>query len=201
MGQGLWGRTSVTQPADFTPWTFKAYCAEPDNWKVRLMDWSTGIRYGARILPGIVQVNVNLISTLVDCNELSRMRADLGSIPPPKPKYYMKEAVVAHELVHVRNFKSDFQKAFGTMKTAIERLSFPVSSYGTDGASVRGQLRNSQDIQRIAGRFQSAYLRSIQFEANHWRTGYDDAALAAMRPYRSMVSQMINARCSGSEDS
>ena len=199
-----WGTTLPTAPTDFNGWLFTVYCAHPETWKVRLLDWTTGIRWGARLLNGVTQVDVTMMSELgdgaddADCAELERMYSDLGSIPPPTPKYYMKQAVQAHEKLHVRRHKEDFQSAFATMKGSIEALEFEVSVFGTDPLTVNRNLQDQSlnpGIPRATTRFQSDYLGSVSREGAHSRGGYDESALAAMLAYRSMVAGLIDAAC------
>ena len=200
-GDGQWGQTLPTEPTDFTPWSFNAYCAKPETWKVRMKgNWRTAIRWGARLLDGVTQVTVQSMSAIEDCAELSRMHSDLGSIPPPVPKYYMKQAVEAHERLHVRRLVADFRRAFATTKSTLEQLSFPVSKHGTDKTEVLNDLSKSQNIKGAVDSFKDAYLDSVKIEGNHSRGGYDRAALVAMLPYRSMVARLKQARCPGGSD-
>lgn len=119
------------------------------------------------------------------------MLRDLSKNNSTSTKYYRREAVLAHEKLHVQRFQSDVTSAFNAARNTIEGVSVSVSAAATYGEA-RTALLAQFLVKGALGRFEKSYAQSVIDEENHSGGGYTQAELNEMAPYRARIVDRLN---------
>lgn len=170
------GKGGLTQGKKFLPNQAKtnpditAYCDKLSVWKcvVSKAEETFQIQWG---MSGLTEVTGDLVTGTDDCAVLKKMGTDLGTVAdriniPADVKYWMKDATIAHEQVHVKHDKAAHAAHFPTFKTAVEALTVPFADH-TDAAAAKTAIKAKQEYIDAYQTYRDNFIRDHNKSARH----------------------------------
>ncbi len=136
---------------DITAPEYEAYVdCSSKKWKLKIIkpekaDVGLGINLGNR-----EEITDALIGSTKSCGELDKMynslKAGFESVKPITQGYYMESAVLAHENIHISNYKSGYGSAFQELIRKIDAIGEPISTYNNKNNARVGLMFSSKTI-------------------------------------------------------
>ncbi len=167
------------------------YCYDENTWRARVTTAECNVSYGVALPSGVTQVDERTIDKSSICSDLRTMLRDLSNNNSTTTTYYRREAVLAHEKLHVQRFRSDVTSAFKTAQSVMEGVSVSVSA-AADYDEAKTAFLTGFMVKGALVNFQKRYTQSVMDEESHSGGGYTQAELAEMAPYRTRIVDRLN---------
>ena len=154
------------------------YDSGEDTWKPKVTKANSSYTIWWR---NLVQEASYTRATAANCEQ---MISDLNSLNPPigADRWYMVDAVKAHEYVHVSEWKAILTPKFETMKISIEALSVP-HACGRTKAEAKNMLKALDS-------YNTAYSTAVNDADREWPPAHSNVATEAAE--RAVVDWMIS---------
>ncbi len=172
-----WGAVTIYDSNMFTIDIDAYYDSGENTWKPKVTKANSSYDIWWR---NLVQEASHTRATAANCEQ---MISDLNSLNPPiaPDRWYMVDAVKAHEYVHVSEWKAILTPKFKTMKMSIESLSVP-HTCGRTKAEAKNMLK-------ALDQYTTAYNKALNDADSEWPGGHSNGAAAAAE--RAVVDEMI----------